>query len=111
MRKQLRDFYQRRASNLQHKKYKLLARWAHYIQRSDSIENVGLKLDESQAYNIASERYERLNQDDNYEEFDKLNKPHPTTKQGRHQGKPRYIENENKEANSLIREDDIEVYL
>jgi hypothetical protein len=56
------------------------------------------------------ERYNRLNAQDNYEEFDTLDKPHPTTKQGKHQGKPLYIENENLEPCSLLREDDLEVY-
>jgi len=29
---ELANFFQRRASNLQHKKYKVLIRWAHHVQ-------------------------------------------------------------------------------
>ena len=34
VRKDLGEFFKRRASNLQHMKYKLLVRWAHHIQVS-----------------------------------------------------------------------------
>jgi hypothetical protein len=65
---------------MQHKKYKLLNRWAHYVQSSEGIDTLGLNLDRAFEFNSANERYERLNADDGFEEFDERDKPHPTTK-------------------------------
>ena len=38
---QLANFYKRRQYNFQHKKYKLLIRWAHHAIASENIERVG----------------------------------------------------------------------
>ena len=71
MRLYLADFYQRRIYFLQHKKYKMLTRWAHFALTSDSIDRIGSSgtFDYGRIeYEIenAMKRYERLTQKDGY---------------------------------------------
>ena len=59
------------------------------------MEEIGLNLEDAFEYNTAVERYERLClNDEGFKNIEKINKPHPTTKEGRHQGKPLYIESD-----------------
>ncbi len=37
----LADYFQRRSYNLQHKKYKVLLRWAHFALTSEYLERIG----------------------------------------------------------------------
>lgn len=62
-------------------------------------------------YDLAFERSERLNLDDGFHDFYKVQKPHPTATEGKHSGKPLYIESEERLPSSSLRQDDIEVYL
>ena len=62
-------------------------------------------------YDLAFERSERLNLDDGFQDFYKIKKPHPTATEGKHSGKPLYIESEERLSCSSLRQDDIEVYL
>lgn len=62
-------------------------------------------------YDLAFERSERLNLDDGFQDFYKIKKPHPTATEGKHSGKPLYIESEERLPCSSLRQDDIEVYL
>ena len=74
MRPFLADFYQRRLYNLQHKKYKMLTRWAHFALTSSSIDRLGQQGTfiygrlEFEIEN-AMKRYERLGQKDGYEDI------------------------------------------
>jgi len=49
--------------------------------------------------------------DDGFQDFHTVKKPHPTATEGKHSGKPLYIESEERLPCSAIRQDDIEVYL
>ena len=62
-------------------------------------------------YDLAFERSERLNLDDEFQDFYKIKKPHPTATEGKHREKPLYIESEERLPCSSLRQDDIEVYL
>ena len=74
MRPFLADFFERRLYNLQHKKYKMLTRWAHFALTSSAIDNIGQQgtfIYGRVEYEIenALKRYERLNQIDGYEDI------------------------------------------
>ena len=67
MREFMADFFQRRVYHLQHKKYKMLTRWAHFALTSQSVDRIGSSgtFDYGRIeYEIenALKRYERLSQ-------------------------------------------------
>ena len=73
LRPYLADFFQRRIYNLQHKKYKMLTRWAHFSLTSSSIDRLGQSgtfLYGRLEYEMenALKRYDRLCQKDGYED-------------------------------------------
>lgn len=108
----LAAFFQRRQYQLQHLKYKLLCRWAHFSLTTEQLEKNSTyatvmygKLE----FNLeqAMARYERLSQDDRFEDVKAENKPKTKSEDGG----SLYMENEMNKPQSLIREDDVEVYL
>lgn len=91
-----------------------MVRWGHQIYSSEFIDKIGTKLDPLMAklqteYELAVERSERLMLEDGFHSKDP--KPHPTATEGKHSGKPLYIESEERMPCSALRQDDIEVYL
>lgn len=62
-------------------------------------------------FELAIERSERLSLDDGFSDFYKTTKPHPTATEGKHSGKPLYIEADERLPCSALRQDDVEVYL
>jgi len=80
------------------------------------IDKIGMRLDPFFAkiqteFDLAIERSERLNLDDGFHDFHKSKKPHPTATEGKHSGKPLYIESDERMPCSALRQDDIDVYL
>lgn len=74
LRPYLADFFQRRLYGLQHKKYKMLTRWAHFALTASSIDKIG----QSGTFNYGRieyeienclKRHERLAQKDGFEEI------------------------------------------
>lgn len=97
---------------LQHKKYKVLLRWAHHALNSEYLDRVGheatLKYGKIE-YELenALQRFERLDADDDFDKADSWPRPNTKAKEGG----SLYVENTNIPAVSSIRMDDIEVYL
>jgi hypothetical protein len=70
--KHLSNFYKRRYYQFQHKKYKLLLRWAHHSIAQENLERVGIEATQKYAkweYDMENSinRFERLDFDDGYE--------------------------------------------
>ncbi|CDW75700.1 UNKNOWN [Stylonychia lemnae] len=86
---QLAQFYQRRLYNIQHKKYKLLLRWAHFALTSEYLDRIG---------HHGTFTYGRLQR--------------PRTKGADDEiSSSMYNENPRKDPLSCIRMDDFEIYL
>lgn len=123
------DFYQRRIYNLQHKKYKMLTRWAHFALTSNSIDRIGQSGTFTYGrleYEIENsvKRFERLSQNDGYSEIrDGLRKRPQTadindnsfigTETQKAQMTEDKLQEDDRSADpiSCIRMDDFEVYL
>ena len=93
-------------------KYKLLCRWAHHNMTAETMENMNneftfiygkLEFNLEQAIN----RISRLDQDDYYDSA--LSDEKPTTKTA--EGGSLYVEKFDLMPQSLLREDDVEVYM
>jgi hypothetical protein len=94
-------------------KYKLLCRWAHLNLTSERIENVSMEatyIYGKLAYNLEQsvQRQERLSQEDYYDHSSPESRPSTKTEEG---GSALYVEKFDLKPQSLIREDDIEVYI
>ena len=92
----LAAFYHRRQYMLQHLKYKLLCRWAHFALTADQLEKSSLQATQMYGkleFNLeqAMIRYERLNQDDFYDQAILKNRPHSKAEAG---NGSLYVENE-----------------
>lgn len=110
--KQLANFYKRRQYYFQHKKYKLLLRWAHHAIASENLDRVGIEATQKYAkwemdMESAIKRFERLDFDDGYESAKTFRRPNTKAKEGG----SLYVENTDLEPMSVIRQDDIETYL
>ena len=109
----LAAFYKRRQYNLQHLKYKLLQRWANHTLTSESMERTGstatyLYGKIEYTLELAMQRKDRLEQDSGWDRAVPENRP--STKAENSEGSL-YVENKDILPQSLIKEDDIEVYL
>jgi hypothetical protein len=109
----LAEFFHRRQYNLQHLKYKLLSRWAHHTLTSEKLERIGSEATFMYGkieFNLeqAMQRCERLDQEDLYETATPENRPTTKAELG---GGALYVETFDLPPQSLVREDDIEVYL
>ena len=94
-------------------KYKLLCRWAHHNLTSEMLENVSIdaafiygKLEFNLEQSIL--RNERLEQEDYYDQAVPENRPSTKSEP---EGSALYVEKFDLLPQSLIREDDIEVYI
>lgn len=95
-------------------KYKLLCRWAHHTLTADTFEKISAEatfLYSKLEFNLeqAMSRHDRLSQPDFYE-VAKSGESRPTTKKDEGQSSL-YVENVEIDPQSMIREDDIEVYI
>ena len=84
MREDLARFYMRRTAQLQHKKYKLLLRWANSQLRSQELDQVNHAMDRHLGHlqleqDSCNNRLERLLPDDKYEGAAEAQRPSPTT--------------------------------
>lgn len=139
MREDLCRFFLRRSAQLQHKKYKLLIRWANASMRAPDLDRVHRQLNHhisilQQEADMCNNRLERLMPDDKFQGAMDAERPSPTTKvkhmpsdaqemeaEEMNEIKQKaykedvaklYIENtEYRSVNSAIRQDDFEVYL
>ena len=140
MREDLARFYMRRTAQLQHKKYKLLLRWANSQLRSEQLDGVHHAMDQhigilQLEQDSCNNRLERLLPDDKYLGAEEAVRPSPTTKikhqpsDAQEAGMTEEMNNIKAEAykeeitklyiektsersiNSTIRQDDFEVYL
>jgi hypothetical protein len=108
----LSRYFTRRHHQLQHMKYKLLCRWAHHNLTSESIELTSSdatflfgKLEVTLDHTTS--RAERLSRDDLYESY--TPEQRPSTKSNKEAAL--FVEHSEVAPCSLIREDDIEVFL
>ena len=95
-------------------KYKLLCRWAHHTLTADTFEKISAEatfMFSKLEYNLeqAMTRHDRLSQPDFYE-VAKTGESRPTSQKKAGQTSL-YVENVEIDPLSLIREDDIEVYV
>ena len=123
MRLFLADFYQKRIYHLQHKKYKMLTRWAHFALTSESIDRISSSgtFDYGRIeYEIenAIKRHDRLVQKDGYEEVrdGSMKRPRQTeedneTAYEQAQKREDNIQDRTTDPVSCIRLDDFEVLL
>ena len=126
MRRYLSDFFQRRVYNLQHKKYKMLTRWAHFALTSETIDRIGSQgtfIYGRVEYEIenAMKRFERLEQKDGYAEVRDGKIKRPQTQEINDLNKGDRIEQAQEKEDRLgdrtrdpvscIRMDDFEIYL
>lgn len=84
---QLAKFFKRKQYEIQHKKYKLLIRWAHHAIATENIERVGFEATQKYAkweYDMENsfKRYERLDFDDGYDTAIPANRPNTKAKEG-----------------------------
>ena len=105
---ELCQFYKRRQYKLQHKRYKLLLRWAHFCLSSEKVDKVALKFNPIYAkvqfeLENAVKRHERLEGEDHFKTPDR-----PQQKPG-----SSYIDIYDgvRPPFSSLRADDIDVYL
>lgn len=85
MRETLGRFYLRRAAQLQHKKYKLLIRWANSSLRANDLDSMSKSIDHhvgimQQEMDMCNNRLERLIPDDKFQGAAEAERPSPTTK-------------------------------
>ncbi|CDW83349.1 UNKNOWN [Stylonychia lemnae] len=105
-RKALASFYKRKHYSLQHKKYKVLLRWAHHALTTEYMERIGHEATfkygkmEYEMEN-AMNRCDRLEGDDDYDAALNVQRPNTKAKEGGSLYEPI----------SSLRRDDIEVYL
>lgn len=83
----LSKFFRRKISNLQHKKYKMLQRYARFAKSSKQIDRLGLVFDNNisrllQEIDLSSRRLDKLEFYDNYDESQKLIRPDATNESG-----------------------------
>jgi hypothetical protein len=105
---------------LRHKKYKLLGRWGNQLQSSQQVEVAGNHFDRmvgrlQQELDSANDRSERLSVEDSYDAAvdSSQKRPQPTSTDvaAGKEGTLLYVEAPDKYINSVIRQDDIEVFL
>ena len=113
MRKVLATYFQRKQYALQHKKYKLLSRWAHHAVRTRNIEAIGqqatFRCSKLQwEIDNSIKRAQRLAVDDDFT-LGLQPELRPTSKAKKNEG-TLYVEIKDLPAQSCIRSDDIEVY-
>jgi hypothetical protein len=114
MRTVLEQYFFRKQHQLKHKKYKLMLRWAHHATTSRSMDHLSQeatfrsgKL--QQELDNTIERHQRLSQDDDYSiAMNPDLRPSSKSKKG---DSTLYVEIKDLPAQSVIRQDDIEVYL
>lgn len=100
------QYFKRRQWKLQHARYKLLARWAHHCQTSDTVDKVALKFNPACSkvqfeLENAVKRWGRLEGDDHF-----LTPDRPEQKAG-----SSYADDGVRPPLSALRADDIDVYL
>jgi hypothetical protein len=113
MRKVLAAYFARKQYTLQHKRYKLLLRWAHHAIRTRNVETIGAQATfrcSKLQWEIdnAVKRAQRLEVDDDYT-LGMHPELRPTSKAKKNEG-TLYVEIKDLPAQSAIRSDDIEVY-
>ena len=84
---QLANFFKRKQHTIQHKKYKLLLRWAHHAIATENVERVGYEATQKYAkweYDMenAIKRYERLDFDDGFDNAKPEMRPNTKAKEG-----------------------------
>lgn len=114
MRQLLADYFKRKQYCLQHKRYKLLIRWAHHAIRTRNIDGLSQQATfrcSKLQWDIDNsiKRAQRLQEEDDYllGMHDNLR---PSSKSDQNDG-TLYLEIKDLPPHSSIREDDIEVYL
>lgn len=119
-RQDLAAFYKRLAVSLQHKKYKMLGRWACQLDRAEVVNGNATPFDKAvgrlqEEIDSALSRAERLQVDDSYDAAvdTSAQRPQPTSKDHEAGGQHTllYVEAPEKCINSVVRQDDVEVYL
>lgn len=122
LREELAAFFRRHAVELQHKKYKMLGRWANQATDCQAVETDGTLFDRlvgrlQMESDSARSRTARLEQPDAYEEAisatPTVPRPQPTSTEedGGKDGTLLYVEAPDKPIASAIRQDDIEVHM
>ena len=103
---ELANYFRRRQYQLQHKRYKLLLRWAHFCLTSDLVDKVSLKF--SPAFSKIQfelencvKRFNRLDGEDHFGSSEEL--PAPIEEEER--------DRKEKTLQSVLRPDDIDIYL
>lgn len=114
LRKMLFCYFQRKQFGLQHKRYKLLLRWAHHAIRTRTIDNLAMQAQFRNSklqleLDSTFERQSRLALDDDYK-LGLQPELRPTTT-SKNSGGSLYVEIKDLPAQSALRQDDIEVYL
>jgi len=119
-RQDLAAFFRRHAVALQHKKYRMLGRWADQVTTSRQVDMTADQFDRmvgrlQKEFDSAIQRTERLAVDDAYDyAVDPEGKrPQPTSGEadGGRSGTLLYVEAPERSVNSVVRLDDVEVYL
>jgi hypothetical protein len=119
-REELAAFYRRQAVSLQHKKYKMLGRWANQETHSQMVDTSSVMFDRmvgrlQKELDSAHSRSARLAVEDAYDEAvdPGIPRPQPTSKEeaGGRDGALLYVESPEPVVSSAIRQDDIEVHL
>jgi len=119
-REELAQFFKRRAVGLQHKKYKMLGRWANQVRSAQQMDEQSLMFDRMVArlqkeLDSALSRSTRLAVDDAYDDAVDMKVPRPqpvsTDEDNGRKGALLYVESPDRIINSAIRHDDIEVHL
>lgn len=119
-RQDLAAFFRRHAVALQHKKYRMLGRWADQVKTSGQVDATADLFDRmvgrlQKEVDSALQRTERLSVDDAYDyAVDPEGiRPQPTSGEGEgaQAGTLLYVEAPERSINSAVRVDDVEVYL
>lgn len=119
-REDLAAFFRRHAVALQHKKYRMLGRWADQVTTSEqddkTADHFGSMVGRLQKeLDSAMQRTERLAADDAYDYAidPEGRRPQPTSAEadGGRPGTLLYVEAPERSINSVVRLDDVEVYL
>ena len=89
-----------------------MIRWAHHAIASENVERVGVEATHKYAkweYDMENsiKRYERLDFEDGFDQAKTFKRPNTKAKEGG----SLYVENSDLEPMSIIRQDDVEVYL
>ena len=106
VKEELCNFFKRKQYKLQHKRYKLQLRWAHFCLTSDAVDKTTLKFNPAISkiqfeLENAVKRYQRLTGVDHF-----LTADRPQQKEG-----SSYADDGDRPPISAIRADDIDVYL